>query len=97
MVAYRVAALPASSGHPQTSKAVRVEAPKRSKGARLTEQGDEILAEADARSQTIDDRMTAGLDEQQRRQLIELLQHCAEALESALDEPHEAQEPEPDT
>ena len=51
--------------------------------AQLTEQGQELLADADARAQTIEDRMTAGLDEQQRHQLIDLLQHCTEALGTA--------------
>lgn len=53
--------------------------------AQLTDEGRLLLADADARGQTIEDRMTEGLDEQQRRQLIELLEHCTESLGSALE------------
>jgi DNA-binding MarR family transcriptional regulator len=48
----------------------------------LTDQGRQLLTGADARAQTIEDRMTAGLDRQQRQQLLDLLQHCVTALES---------------
>ena len=48
--------------------------------AHLSDQGQKLLAQADARAQTIEDRMVAGLDAQQRRQLIDLLQHCSDAL-----------------
>lgn len=46
----------------------------------LTDQGHVFLAQADSRAQAIENRMTAGLDTQQRQQLFDLLQHCAEAL-----------------
>lgn len=50
--------------------------------AQLTDQGQQLLAQADTRGQAIEDRMTAGLDEQQRQQLIDLLQRCATALDT---------------
>lgn len=57
--------------------------------AQLTGQGQELLADADTRAQAIEDRMTAGLDKQQRQQLLDLLQHCI----TALDVPPEGAEP----
>lgn len=49
-------------------------------GAGLTEPGRKLMAEADAVAQTIEDRMVAGLDDHQCRQLTDLLQHCVETL-----------------
>jgi DNA-binding MarR family transcriptional regulator len=49
--------------------------------ARLTDQGQHLLTDADARAQTLEDRMTAGLDDHQRQQLLDLLQHCVTALD----------------
>lgn len=49
--------------------------------AQLTDQGRELLTQADARAQALEDRMTAGLNEPQRQQLIDLLHHCTQALD----------------
>jgi DNA-binding MarR family transcriptional regulator len=49
--------------------------------AQLTAHGRDLVADADARAQAIEDRMTAGLDKQQRRQLLDLLQHCITTLD----------------
>jgi len=49
----------------------------------LTDQGKRLLTEADARARAIEDRMTARLDERQRQQLLQLLQHCIAALDDA--------------
>lgn len=59
--------------------------------ARLTERGQELVAGADARARAIEDRMTEGLDERQRRQLIDLLRHCTEALGVPAEELRESQ------
>lgn len=48
--------------------------------ARVTGDGRKILAEAAVRAQAIEDRMTGGLDQRQRRQLLTLLQHCVTAI-----------------
>jgi DNA-binding MarR family transcriptional regulator len=53
---------------------------RRTLDAELTAKGQQLLANADARAQAIEDRMTAGLDPQQRQQLRDLLQHCITAL-----------------
>lgn len=49
--------------------------------AQLTERGHELVAEADAVAQAIEDRMTAGLGQGRRQQLLDLLQHCITALD----------------
>ncbi|TDD05269.1 hypothetical protein E1292_17600 [Nonomuraea deserti] len=59
--------------------------------AQLTDKGRQLLAEADLLTEAIEDRMTTGLDEQQRQQLLHLLQHCT----TALDPPPEAQQGHP--
>ncbi|WP_151484083.1 MarR family winged helix-turn-helix transcriptional regulator [Streptomyces albicerus] len=59
----------------------------RIRDAELTDEGRRLLTEADVRAQTIEDRMTAGLDDRQRRQLIDLLQHCVTALDTPPEEP----------
>lgn len=48
--------------------------------ARLTGQGEELLADTQVLAQAIEDRMTAGLDKKQRQQLADLLQECVTAL-----------------
>lgn len=48
--------------------------------SQLTDQGQELLVDVDTRAQAIEDRMTAGLDQRQRQQLLDLLQHCITAL-----------------
>lgn len=52
----------------------------RTLNAQLTDQGQKLVTDADARAKAIGDRMTAGLTKQQRQQLIDLLRHCTEAL-----------------
>lgn len=49
----------------------------------LTDQGQQLLTKADTRAHAIEDRMTVGLDEKQRRQLRDLLQHCITALDAS--------------
>ncbi|MGH3242235.1 MAG: MarR family winged helix-turn-helix transcriptional regulator [Spirillospora sp.] len=49
-------------------------------GAELTEPGRKLMADADVVAQAIEDRMVAGLDGRQRRQLANLLQHCVTAI-----------------
>lgn len=51
--------------------------------AHITDKGRRLLTAADVRAQAVEDRMVAGLDRHQRKQLAELLQHCVTALESA--------------
>lgn len=53
----------------------------RIRAAYLTDQGRQVLAGAQALAQTIEDRMTAGLDGQQRQQLVVLLRHCVNAFD----------------
>lgn len=49
-------------------------------GAHLTDPGRKLLAEADVIARGIEDRMVAGLDDQQRSQLTDLLRHCLRAI-----------------
>jgi DNA-binding MarR family transcriptional regulator len=49
----------------------------------LTDQGRRAVADADAHTQGIEDRMIAGLDEQQRQQLSDLLQQCITDLDTS--------------
>lgn len=58
----------------------------RIRDARLTRHGQKLLTDADARAQAIEDRMTTGLDKQQHRELVDLLQHCVTALETPPDD-----------
>lgn len=48
---------------------------------RMTDQGRQLLTDADARAQELEGRVTAGLDEHGRH-LHDMLQHCIEALDS---------------
>lgn len=50
--------------------------------AHITRDGRKALAEADVRAQVIEDRMTAGLNQRQRQQLLTLLQLCVTAIRS---------------
>lgn len=50
--------------------------------AHLTDEGRRLLAGADNRAQAIEDRMTTGLDEQDRHLLLDLLQRCVTALDT---------------
>jgi DNA-binding MarR family transcriptional regulator len=54
--------------------------------AHLTDQGRQVMADADKRAKAIEDRMVAGLDKLQRRQLSELLRHCVSALDTPAEE-----------
>jgi DNA-binding MarR family transcriptional regulator len=54
--------------------------------AHLTDKGRRLLQQADVKAQAIEDRMVAGLDEQQNRQLVDLLKHCATALDTPCDD-----------
>jgi DNA-binding MarR family transcriptional regulator len=56
----------------------------------LTDQGQQLLTEADTRAQVVEDRMTAGLDQRHRQQLVQLLQHCITALDMPCDDHHRA-------
>lgn len=47
----------------------------------LTDDGERLLAEADTRTQAIEDQLTAGLSQRQRQQLLNLLDHCVAALD----------------
>jgi DNA-binding MarR family transcriptional regulator len=49
--------------------------------ARITDEGQALLVDADARAQAIEDRMTIGLNGRRRRDLVDLLEHCVGALE----------------
>jgi DNA-binding MarR family transcriptional regulator len=57
----------------------------------LTDQGRRMVTDADAHTQSIEERMTAGLDQRQRRQLLDLLQHCITALDMPSDDPQSSQ------
>ena len=48
--------------------------------AHLTDQGRQVMADADKRAKAIEARMVADLDKQQQAQLADLLQHCVTAL-----------------
>lgn len=54
--------------------------------ATLTERGEAILADADGLGRGIEDRMTTGLNAQQRRELSRLLAHCVAALDESCEE-----------
>jgi DNA-binding MarR family transcriptional regulator len=54
----------------------------RIRDAHLTEVGRALLTQADARAHAVEDRMTAGLDQQQVQQLMDLLQRCVTALDT---------------
>ncbi|WP_165974713.1 MarR family winged helix-turn-helix transcriptional regulator [Nonomuraea deserti] len=54
--------------------------------AHLTGKGRQLLKEADVKARAIEDRMVAGLDEPQRRRLVELLEHCTQALDTPYDD-----------
>lgn len=55
--------------------------------ARLTNEGERLLADAEARAQEIEGRMTARLDPQQHLQLLDLLQLCVDALDTSAEDP----------
>lgn len=46
----------------------------------LTDQGTKLLSEADARTQEIEDRLTAVLSDRQRQQLVAMLDRCVRAI-----------------
>lgn len=48
--------------------------------AHITPNGRKLLGRADVRAQAIEDRMTAGLNQSQRRALLTLLRHCVTAM-----------------
>lgn len=50
--------------------------------AHITSEGRDILAQADIRAQAIEDRMTEGLNQRQRQQLLTLLRHCVTEIEA---------------
>lgn len=49
-------------------------------GVEPTAPGRKLMDEADVVARAIEERMVAGLDEHQRQQLADLLQHCVTAL-----------------
>ena len=54
--------------------------------AHLTNQGRQVMADADKRAKAIEARMLADLDKQQQTQLADLLRHCVTALDAPPDE-----------
>ncbi len=51
--------------------------------AHLTSEGREIMAAADLRAQVIEDRMTEGMTQRQRDQLLQLLRLCVRGLRAS--------------
>lgn len=52
----------------------------RIRDANLTSEGRGVMAAADLRAQVIEDRMTDGMTQRQRDQLVQLLRHCVRGL-----------------
>lgn len=61
--------------------------------ARLTAKGEQLRTEAEARVAAVGQQATAGLTPQQRRQLLDLLQHCVSALDASAGECEPGAEP----
>jgi DNA-binding MarR family transcriptional regulator len=55
----------------------------RIRDAELTDAGRTLLAQADSLADALDDRMTADLDDQQRRHLADLLRQCVTTLDGS--------------